>query len=128
MNNQILLDILHSLRLKDWIKIIIALIIFATTNILISKWLLREREEIAHRNENFIKKPYLNIHPDQLNSKSQCELKNKRLEELSNKQKVNSKLARQQRREICEVNSRLREIKQEAYEKRINGRRQQKIS
>ncbi|KAK6587621.1 hypothetical protein RS030_81295 [Cryptosporidium xiaoi] len=128
MNNQILLDILHSLRLKDWIKIIIALIIFTTTNILISKWLLREREEIAQRNENFIKKPYLNIHTDQRNSKLQCELKNKRLEELSNKQRVNSKLARQQRRDVCEVNLRLREIKQEAYEKRINERKQQKVS
>ncbi|KAH8739563.1 hypothetical protein FG386_001120 [Cryptosporidium ryanae] len=119
MRDQIFLDIIHSLRLKDWTKIILSLVIFIIANKVAHKWLLREKEKIKQKSNPYIERKNPNINSNKHKLTIQYENKSKRLEELSNKQKINSKIAKQQRREICEIKSRLKEVKQEIYEKRI---------
>ncbi|KAF7457713.1 DDRGK domain protein [Cryptosporidium felis] len=121
MRRRLIDNIVCSLRWNDWLSIICSFIFIYIFNSFVIKWLRNEYEQKYPKNQTDTDNTHFKREAFAKSMKfNNTSLKKIRNEELAEKQKNNAKLARQQKREAFELKERLKEIKQEIYEKKIN--------
>lgn len=128
MNEQFLKEIIYSLSRNDCLWIICSILFFLFFNYSITKWIWnnqiqnnKEKNEIPNNGTEDKKTPQIY---QRFNKNLRRKIRN---EELAIKQKANAKHARNQRKEAYEAKKRLKEAREELYEKKINEKVLEKL-
>ncbi|KAH8584661.1 putative coiled coil [Cryptosporidium sp. chipmunk genotype I] len=121
MNEQLLREIIYSLSRKDYLLIICSFLLFLLFNYYITRWIWGNNFPSC-QNKSSTRNHEIEIKTNsEVNQKLNKNLRKKiRIEELAKKQIINAKQARKQRREAYEAEQKLKEMKHELYENKIN--------